>query len=239
MDEPMGSPTPSNVVLASPPSAPTSRSLAAQQQQHALHHSVSNGALGGNATFLSTSRALNYSRSEQCLSVVAHAPPTSSSASASSSQRKHHHVSSVSLQRCLSYTFNQVEVLQGDNAFMCDSCKRKVRAEKHTVIQALPPAYLFVHIGRTVYDASTYATKKDQTHIAFPLEGLDMTPFLPRPSSASAGPAVPIGTTSGADGSPPTSSNEPSYLYDLSLHIHPRYSPAVLMCLCSQASSIK
>jgi len=210
--DPSASPTGgagSNMHLAPPPPAtPTSRSLAAQQG-HPLHHSASIGALGGNATFLSTSRSLHHSRSEQCLTTVAQPPvPPSPAAAAAAAARKHHHAT-VSLQRCLSYTFQQAEVLEGDNAFLCSSCKRKTRAEKRTRIQALPPAYLFVHIGRTVYDTTTFASKKDQTHIAFPLEGLDMSPYLPpwaRPAS---------GEGTNKEGALPQQLQQSDYIYDL------------------------
>jgi ubiquitin C-terminal hydrolase len=54
-----------------------------------------------------------------------------------------------------------------------------------------------------VYDTATFSSKKDQTHIAFPLRGLDLAPFLPQQNPAD-----------GKDSSTTTMSHE-GYLYDL------------------------
>lgn len=131
-----------------------------QTERHAtLHHSASTSQLAGGSTaslnthiappstFLSVSRSLHHSRSDQTLaSLVQSTPPSpggpscESAASISARNRVRHDKTSVTLQKCLAFTFNQPEVLDGANAYFCDgACKKKVRAEKYQVIQAVPP----------------------------------------------------------------------------------------------------
>lgn len=203
------------MTAAVPPSPAGARSMA--DRERGLHHSSSSlGISGGNpsASFMSMSRSLHHSRSDS-LSLKDGASQAAmhmaAQESVSASQRKKHHATSVTLQKCLAFTFNNPEILEGANAYACSGCcvssssasasasassekkgaassaasaserkgvaapKKLVRAEKSTSIAALPPEYLFIHIGRTVYDMQSFCSKKDQTHIAFPLRELNMS----------------------------------------------------------------
>ena len=242
-----------DATMGVPPSPSPSGSRSMVDRERGLHHSASSmGISGGNpsASFMSISRALHHSRSDSLSLKDKDKDGADKDGSAQAalhmsqqeSLRKKHHATSVTLQKCLAFTFNNPEILEGANAYACSGCcapaasasspekkgatssfgsekkgaaaaspsekkgvapagKKLVRAEKSTCIAALPPEYLFIHIGRTVYDMSTFSSKKDQTHIAFPLKELDMSACFaqqPATSNAAAG-----GVSSG------------SHLYDL------------------------
>jgi len=171
--------TTSQVTKVAHISSPALRAHSSSFVQSAVHGGSSASA---SATFLSVSRSLQHSKSDQVLQL----PPASPSLDSITARNKYRHdETSVTLNKCLAFTFNQPEVIDGDNAYSCSGCKQKVKAQKYQVIQAVPPKFLIVHIGRTVYDTSNLVTKKDQTHISFPLTDLDLSPYLPPHTSGS------------------------------------------------------
>lgn len=106
--------------------------------------------------------------------------------------RRNNNTYAHKLELCLTYMYNNTEQLGGDNKFMCDSCQKHVNATRKTIITKLPEQYLILHIVRTVFDSATKLTRKDQSHVDFPIDGLDMTPYIST-----------------------TDDNTQSYLYDL------------------------
>jgi len=68
--------------------------------------------------------------------------------------------------------------------------------------------YLILHVSRTRFDLKTFSSFKDQQHVEFPLEGLDMSPYLDQRGS-------------GIGDQKPSSASAGSYVYDLvSMVVH-------------------
>lgn len=78
----------------------------------------------------------------------------------------------VTLQDCLSIFFG-TDPLEGDNEYSCDRCTKKNRGVKFLKILELPEV-LCIHFKR--YES--IGSAKITTHVSFPLEGLELAPFM-------------------------------------------------------------
>jgi hypothetical protein len=83
--------------------------------------------------------------------------------------------SSVGLGDCL-YSFFDWEPLTGPDQYLCERCACKRDADKRIGIACLPEV-LCVHLKRFSY-SSNWGGSKNSASVRFPLEGLDMAPFL-------------------------------------------------------------
>uniref|UniRef100_A0AAR2IS77 Ubiquitin carboxyl-terminal hydrolase n=1 Tax=Pygocentrus nattereri TaxID=42514 RepID=A0AAR2IS77_PYGNA len=85
----------------------------------------------------------------------------------------------VTLQDCLAAFFARDE-LKGDNMYSCEKCK------KLCFTVCFPPVFSFqilcIHLKRFRHELM-FSTKIS-THVSFPLDGLDLQPFLAKDSSA-------------------------------------------------------
>uniref|UniRef100_A0A7N8XPM0 Ubiquitin carboxyl-terminal hydrolase n=1 Tax=Mastacembelus armatus TaxID=205130 RepID=A0A7N8XPM0_9TELE len=86
----------------------------------------------------------------------------------------------VTLQDCLAAFFARDE-LKGDNMYSCEKCKKLRNGVKFCKMQSLPEI-LCIHLKRFRHELM-FSTKIS-THVSFPLEGLDLQPFLAKDSSA-------------------------------------------------------
>eukprot|EP00096_Caligus_rogercresseyi_P009393 TRINITY_DN3185_c0_g1_i1.p1 TRINITY_DN3185_c0_g1~~TRINITY_DN3185_c0_g1_i1.p1 ORF type:complete len:547 (-),score=156.85 TRINITY_DN3185_c0_g1_i1:247-1887(-) len=87
---------------------------------------------------------------------------------------KETHNATCHLHDCLQ-KFVDVEELADSERFFCGSCKNKQRSTKKFWIRRLPNV-LCLHIKR--FRWSPYSRTKLDTHVAFPLSGLDMSDYL-------------------------------------------------------------
>uniref|UniRef100_A0A7N6A707 Ubiquitin carboxyl-terminal hydrolase n=1 Tax=Anabas testudineus TaxID=64144 RepID=A0A7N6A707_ANATE len=85
----------------------------------------------------------------------------------------------VTLQDCLAAFFARDE-LKGDNMYSCEKCKKLRNGVKFCKVQSLPEI-LCIHLKRFRHELM-FSTKIS-THVSFPLEGLDLQPFLAKDSS--------------------------------------------------------
>ena len=81
----------------------------------------------------------------------------------------------VGLGDCL-FSFFDWEALTGPDQYFCERCACKRDADKRIGITCLPEV-LCVHLKRFSYSASWGGSKNDAA-VRFPLEGLDLAPFL-------------------------------------------------------------
>uniref|UniRef100_A0A8C7HQN4 Ubiquitin carboxyl-terminal hydrolase 33 n=1 Tax=Oncorhynchus kisutch TaxID=8019 RepID=A0A8C7HQN4_ONCKI len=86
----------------------------------------------------------------------------------------------VTLQDCLTAFFARDE-LKGDNMYSCEKCKKLRNGVKFCKVQSVPEI-LCIHLKRFRHELM-FSTKIG-THVSFPLEGLDLQPFLAKDSSA-------------------------------------------------------
>ncbi|CAB1317986.1 unnamed protein product [Coregonus sp. 'balchen'] len=86
----------------------------------------------------------------------------------------------VTLQDCLAAFFTRDE-LKGDNMYSCEKCKKLRNGVKFCKVQSLPEI-LCIHLKRFRHELM-FSTKIG-THVSFPLEGLDLQPFLAKDRSA-------------------------------------------------------
>uniref|UniRef100_A0A8D3CLR9 Ubiquitin carboxyl-terminal hydrolase 33 n=1 Tax=Scophthalmus maximus TaxID=52904 RepID=A0A8D3CLR9_SCOMX len=86
----------------------------------------------------------------------------------------------VTLQDCLAAFFARDE-LKGDNMYSCEKCKKLRNGVKFCKMQSMPEI-LCIHLKRFRHELM-FSTKIG-THVSFPLEGLDLQPFLAKDSSA-------------------------------------------------------
>ncbi|KAK2895949.1 ubiquitin carboxyl-terminal hydrolase 33 isoform X1 [Channa argus] len=86
----------------------------------------------------------------------------------------------VTLQDCLAAFFARDE-LKGDNMYSCEKCKKLRNGVKFCKMQSLPEI-LCIHLKRFRHELM-FSTKIS-THVSFPLEGLDLQPFLAKDGSA-------------------------------------------------------
>ena len=79
--------------------------------------------------------------------------------------------------------FKQTELLDEDNKWYCNKCKDHVQATKTLEIFRVP-RILVISLKRFKASRSKYGSsmgfggQKLETQVNFPLEGLDMTPFV-------------------------------------------------------------
>ena len=86
---------------------------------------------------------------------------------------------SVSLEDCLRL-FKQEETLDEQNMWRCSTCKEDVKAIKTLEIFRVP-RILIISLKRfksSRFGLSQHNNHKLDTHVDFPLEGLDMKPFV-------------------------------------------------------------
>ncbi|KAG2461726.1 ubiquitin carboxyl-terminal hydrolase 33 [Polypterus senegalus] len=86
----------------------------------------------------------------------------------------------VTLQDCLAAFFARDE-LKGDNMYSCEKCKKLRNGVKFCKVQSLPEI-LCIHLKRFRHELM-FSTKIG-THVSFPLDGLDLQPFLAKDSTA-------------------------------------------------------
>ncbi|GFN91413.1 ubiquitin carboxyl-terminal hydrolase 20 [Plakobranchus ocellatus] len=84
----------------------------------------------------------------------------------------------ISLQDCLSAFFSADE-LKGDNMYSCEKCKKLRNGLKYSRVLDLPEI-LTIHLKRFRHE---FYSSKISTFISFPLEGLDMAPYLHKASN--------------------------------------------------------
>ncbi|XP_072129438.1 ubiquitin carboxyl-terminal hydrolase 33 isoform X1 [Mobula birostris] len=84
----------------------------------------------------------------------------------------------VSLQDCLAAFFARDE-LKGDNMYSCEKCKKLRNGVKFCKVLMLPEI-LCIHLKRFRHELM-FSTKINN-HVSFPLEGLDLQPFLAKDS---------------------------------------------------------
>ncbi|KAM6184064.1 ubiquitin carboxyl-terminal hydrolase 20 isoform 3-T3 [Erethizon dorsatum] len=80
----------------------------------------------------------------------------------------------VTLEDCLA-AFFAADELKGDNMYSCERCKKLRNGVKYCKVLRLPEI-LCIHLKRFRHEV-TYSFKVS-SHVAFPLEGLDLRPFL-------------------------------------------------------------
>ncbi|KAG7259885.1 hypothetical protein CRUP_038010 [Coryphaenoides rupestris] len=85
----------------------------------------------------------------------------------------------VTLQDCLAAFFARDE-LKGDNMYSCEKCKKLRNGVKFCKVQSLPEI-LCIHLKRFRHELM-FSTKIG-THVSFPLDGLDLQPFLAKDST--------------------------------------------------------
>uniref|UniRef100_A0A3P9DDM8 Ubiquitin carboxyl-terminal hydrolase n=1 Tax=Maylandia zebra TaxID=106582 RepID=A0A3P9DDM8_9CICH len=84
------------------------------------------------------------------------------------------------IKRCLLSVFLKGKRM-GDNMYSCEKCKKLRNGVKFCKMQSLPEI-LCIHLKRFRHELM-FSTKIS-THVSFPLEGLDLQPFLAKDSSA-------------------------------------------------------
>ncbi|CAI5443433.1 unnamed protein product [Caenorhabditis angaria] len=78
--------------------------------------------------------------------------------------------------------FSETERLKPEESWYCSKCKEHVEATKRLQLYRLPPV-LIIQLKRFVYTAFTHQSSmhrrsKDERTVEYPLENLDMSPFL-------------------------------------------------------------
>ncbi|XP_061787795.1 ubiquitin carboxyl-terminal hydrolase 20 isoform X1 [Nerophis lumbriciformis] len=86
----------------------------------------------------------------------------------------------VTLEDCLA-AFFAADELKGDNMYSCERCKKLRNGVKYCKVLRLPEI-LCIHLKRFRHEVM-YSFKIG-SHVSFPLEGLDMRPFLAKDSSS-------------------------------------------------------
>ena len=83
----------------------------------------------------------------------------------------------VSIKDCLSL-FSQEEVLTGNDKWYCSKCKDHQNALKKMEIYRCPE-YLILHLKRFSHQRSSFfSSKKITDEVSFPIEGLNMEPYV-------------------------------------------------------------
>jgi ubiquitin C-terminal hydrolase len=113
-----------------------------------------------------------------------------------------------SLEACIA-AFTADEILEGDNMYTCEKCEKRQRCVRKLSIYKCPEV-LVVHIKRFQY--TSIVREKLFTDVQFPLQGLDMAPFL------GAGRTDPHSEHSAGPGG--SGSGSGSTIYDLSGVVH-------------------
>lgn len=81
----------------------------------------------------------------------------------------------IKLSECLTAFFSDDD-LKGDNMYSCEKCKKLTNGVKYSKVLNLPEI-LCVHLKRFRHD-SMFATGKVNTYVSFPIDGLEMRPFV-------------------------------------------------------------
>ncbi|MEQ2185806.1 Ubiquitin carboxyl-terminal hydrolase 20, partial [Goodea atripinnis] len=84
----------------------------------------------------------------------------------------------VTLEDCLA-AFFAADELKGDNMYSCERCKKLRNGVKYCKVLKLPEI-LCIHLKRFRHEVMY--SFKISNHVSFPLEGLDMRPFLAKES---------------------------------------------------------
>uniref|UniRef100_A0A3Q3KQH4 Ubiquitin carboxyl-terminal hydrolase n=1 Tax=Monopterus albus TaxID=43700 RepID=A0A3Q3KQH4_MONAL len=84
----------------------------------------------------------------------------------------------VTLEDCLA-AFFAADELKGDNMYSCERCKKLRNGVKYCKVLRLPEI-LCIHLKRFRHEVMY--SFKISSHVSFPLEGLDMQPFLAKES---------------------------------------------------------
>uniref|UniRef100_A0A3P9JHZ8 Ubiquitin carboxyl-terminal hydrolase n=1 Tax=Oryzias latipes TaxID=8090 RepID=A0A3P9JHZ8_ORYLA len=84
----------------------------------------------------------------------------------------------VTLEDCLA-AFFAADELKGDNMYSCERCKKLRNGIKYCKVLKLPEI-LCIHLKRFRHEVMY--SFKISSHVSFPLEGLDMRPFLAKES---------------------------------------------------------
>uniref|UniRef100_A0A673B449 Ubiquitin carboxyl-terminal hydrolase n=1 Tax=Sphaeramia orbicularis TaxID=375764 RepID=A0A673B449_9TELE len=84
----------------------------------------------------------------------------------------------VTLEDCLA-AFFAADELKGDNMYSCERCKKLRNGVKYCKVLKLPEI-LCIHLKRFRHEVMY--SFKISSHVSFPLEGLDMRPFLAKDS---------------------------------------------------------
>uniref|UniRef100_H2ZYD5 Ubiquitin carboxyl-terminal hydrolase n=1 Tax=Latimeria chalumnae TaxID=7897 RepID=H2ZYD5_LATCH len=87
-------------------------------------------------------------------------------------------ISGVTLQDCLASYF-RTEKLKGGNMYSCGECKKLRKGVRFSKIKMLPEV-LSLHMMRFRHNLKE--STKINTHVSFPLEGLELRPFLTKHS---------------------------------------------------------
>lgn len=81
----------------------------------------------------------------------------------------------IKLQECLMAFFSDDD-LRGDNMYSCEKCKKLTNGVKYSKLLKLPEI-LIIHLKRFRHD-SMFSTGKISSYVSFPLDDLDMKPYL-------------------------------------------------------------
>ncbi|XP_030853729.1 ubiquitin carboxyl-terminal hydrolase 20 [Strongylocentrotus purpuratus] len=82
----------------------------------------------------------------------------------------------VTLDNCLAAFFSADE-LKGDNMYSCEKCKKLRNGVKFVHVLELPEV-LCIHLKRFRHESFTSYCSKLNNYVSFPLDSLDMTPYL-------------------------------------------------------------
>jgi ubiquitin C-terminal hydrolase len=129
-----------------------------------------------------------------------------------SGRQRSSRVKCTTLEDCLK-SFTEKEILDDENRFMCDCCKKRQRCEKRLTVHRWP-SILVIHIKRFQY--TTYSREKLSTSVIFPTKGLDLRPYFSHPED----PIEVNSQVSGSGGSSGCDRNSSIYdLYGVSNHM--------------------
>lgn len=85
--------------------------------------------------------------------------------------------SSISIYDCISW-FSQEETLTGNDKWYCSKCKTHQNALKKMEVYK-SPEFLVMHLKRFSHQRSSFfSSKKITDQIDFPVEGLDLRPYI-------------------------------------------------------------
>ena len=84
---------------------------------------------------------------------------------------------------CIQETKGAPEQLDEDNKWLCDKCEQKTCATKHTSIWKTAE-FVVIHLKRFLHVRTPmgYALIKDSHPVIYPLENLDLTPYVEDPN---------------------------------------------------------
>lgn len=115
-------------------------------------------------------------------------------------------VTKATLFQCLD-AFVKEEVMDKADAWFCPACKKPRKATKRLSISRLP-MILLIHLKRFSFKGPF--TDKIETQVTFPIQGLDLTNYVPAPLS----PAL-AKSYATSQGVPTSRSQVPPFVYDL------------------------